>query len=300
MARHKIVNVASVPKRSPFRYAGGKTWLVPQARKWWQAIAYRGNSDLVLIEPFAGGGIIGLTAAFEGFADHVVLVEKDADVVAVWKCICSPGYEWLCDRILSFQVSEDNVRAVLDDDADDVRARAFRTIIKNRMYHGGILAPGSSLMKSGENGKGLKSRWYAKTLSNRISAIGEIRDRFTVIEGDALEVIEEHRNESQALFFIDPPYTAAGKKAGSRLYRHSDLDHPGLFDLVNSVSGDFLMTYDNAAGVVEMAEQRGFDIEPIAMKNTHHARMTELLIGRDLSWARKNTRPERQFELNFD
>ncbi len=24
-----IVNVASVPQRSPFRYPGGKTWLVP-------------------------------------------------------------------------------------------------------------------------------------------------------------------------------------------------------------------------------------------------------------------------------
>lgn len=25
----RVVNVASVPQRSPFRYPGGKTWLVP-------------------------------------------------------------------------------------------------------------------------------------------------------------------------------------------------------------------------------------------------------------------------------
>jgi len=30
----KQVNVASVPLRSPFRYPGGKTWLVPQLRSW--------------------------------------------------------------------------------------------------------------------------------------------------------------------------------------------------------------------------------------------------------------------------
>lgn len=30
--KDKIVNVASVPFRSPFRYPGGKTWLVPQIR----------------------------------------------------------------------------------------------------------------------------------------------------------------------------------------------------------------------------------------------------------------------------
>lgn len=30
----KPVNVASVPQRSPFRYPGGKTWLVPYVRDW--------------------------------------------------------------------------------------------------------------------------------------------------------------------------------------------------------------------------------------------------------------------------
>ena len=30
----KPVNVASVPQRSPFRYPGGKTWLVPHIRRW--------------------------------------------------------------------------------------------------------------------------------------------------------------------------------------------------------------------------------------------------------------------------
>jgi len=29
-----MVNVASVPHRSPFRYAGGKTWLIPCIRRW--------------------------------------------------------------------------------------------------------------------------------------------------------------------------------------------------------------------------------------------------------------------------
>ena len=34
VARPSIVNVASVPQRSPFRYPGGKTWLVPRLRRW--------------------------------------------------------------------------------------------------------------------------------------------------------------------------------------------------------------------------------------------------------------------------
>ncbi|MBF6568015.1 MAG: hypothetical protein IVW54_03955 [Candidatus Binataceae bacterium] len=48
--------------------------------------------------------------------------------------------------------------------------------------------------------------------------------------------------------------------------------------------GDFLMSYDNTAEIIELAQAHGFDIHAIAMKNTHHSKMTELLIGRDLSW----------------
>jgi DNA adenine methylase len=46
------------------------------------------------------------------------------------------------------------------------------------------------------------------------------------------------------------------------------------------------MTYDDADGVRYLASKYGFDIELVAMKNTHHAKMTELLIGRNLNWAR--------------
>jgi DNA adenine methylase len=50
------------------------------------------------------------------------------------------------------------------------------------------------------------------------------------------------------------------------------------------LKGDFLMTYDNAPEVCSLATKYGFKTKPIAMKNTHHAEMKELLIGRDLSW----------------
>lgn len=45
-----------------------------------------------------------------------------------------------------------------------------------------------------------------------------------------------------------------------------------------------LMTYDFADEVLALAVQHGFQTRTVAMKNTHHAQMTELLIGRDLNW----------------
>ena len=72
--RPKPVNVASVPQRSPFRYPGGKTWFVPTFRNWMAQISPKPR---ILVEPFAGGGIISLTALFENLVERVVMVEVE-------------------------------------------------------------------------------------------------------------------------------------------------------------------------------------------------------------------------------
>ena len=79
--------------------------------------------------------------------------------------------------------------------------------------------------------------------------------------------------------------TAGGKNAGKRLYAHHSLDHESLFATVGSARGDFLMTYDKANEIEELATRHGFVTRAITMKNTHHAVMSELLVGRDLEWA---------------
>jgi DNA adenine methylase len=164
--------------------------------------------------------------------------------------------------------------------------RAFRTIVKNRVNRGGILAPGAGKLKEGENGRGIASRWYPETLARRILDIAAIRDRITFIHGDGLTVMRQNLDRGDAAFFIDPPYTAAGKKPGHRLYTCSELEHDELFALAHDLSGDFLMTYDDVIDIEKLAAMHGFDRETVAMKNTHHARQSELLIGRDLRWLR--------------
>jgi len=277
----RIVNVASVQHRSPFRYPGGKTWLVPFVQQWMLSQPKR---PAEFIEPFAGGAIIGLTIAFEKLADHVTLVELDQQVAAVWKTILEGDYQWLADQILNFDLNLENVEVVFSQTDVSTEEKAFQTILKNRIHRGGILAPGAGKIKHGENGKGIKSRWYPETLAKRILNIGRIRERISFIQGDGVEVLQEETHRSDVAFFIDPPYTAAGKKAGARLYTHYELDHERLFSIVENLAGDFLMTYDNAPEIQAMAEDHGFSTEPVAMKNTHHTEMIELLVGKDLGW----------------
>lgn len=271
------INVAAVPHRSPFRYPGGKTWLVPYVRSWLQSIRPRPQ---LLIEPFAGGAIVGLTAGIEHLADHVILVEKDVDVAAVWKVILSGQAEWLAKRIESFNMTKANVLAVLRKTPRNPRERAFATILRNRVQRGGIMAAGAGLVKEGENGRGLASRWYPKTLAERIRTIAAAREHFSFIEGDGMQVIQSYAHERTAAFFVDPPYTMAAR----RLYSHWQIDQGRLIGLLKRVDGSVLLTYDSTPEILNLATEFGLETQAIAMKNTHHARMTELLVGKDLTW----------------
>ena len=66
-------------------------------------------------------------------------------------------------------------------------------------------------------------------------------------------MIDRFSNEAHASFFIDPPYTAAGKRAGRRLYKHHELDHELLLKKSSQVKGDVVLTYDNTTEIKELA-----------------------------------------------
>jgi DNA adenine methylase len=277
--RGHVVNVASVPHRSVFRYPGGKTWLVPHVRRWLTSLPRKRRE---FAEPFAGGGIVALTVVFENLAEHATLVERDADVGAVWRTLVEGNGPELAGRIEEFEMSREAAQAVLATPPRTVLDRAFATIVRNRVQRGGILAEGASLMKSGEDGRGIASRWYPQTLSRRIHDIHARRNRIAFVVGDGIEFLRANAHREGLVFYIDPPYTVAGR----RLYTHCDLDHEELFAVTATLRGDFLMSYDNAEPIRELAKRAGFDTREVAMKNTHHAVMSELLIGRDLGWAR--------------
>jgi hypothetical protein len=71
----------------------------------------------VLVEPFAGGGIISLTAAFEHLADSVIMVELDDQIAAVWQTILAgdaqcPSQAPHCKLVLNNSERKQPIRAM--------------------------------------------------------------------------------------------------------------------------------------------------------------------------------------------
>ena len=276
VSRIPVVNVAAVPQRSPLRYPGGKTWLIPHIREWLRKTA----TPEILIEPFAGGGIVSLTAVMEGLAARSVMVENDRDVAAFWRAALEHGPE-LRHRISAFVPTIDKLRALQETCPTTVLEHGFRTLVLNRTRRGGVLARGASFMRNGENGRGVLSRWYPATLAARLTAIQEHADRIVFAEGDGAKLLPVLLRGwgKDAAVFLDPPYTGGGgKRSGLRLYEHSAIDHAGLFAMLAEHKANFLMTYDAAPEVMALVSRYGFSAVSLSMKNGHHNHIRELVI----------------------
>ena len=273
------VNVATLPQRSPLRYPGGKTWLVPHIRAWLGTIE---PPPKLLIEPFAGGGIVSLTAVMERLTKRCLMAEIDPDVAAFWQAALCHNEE-LIAKIRQFIPTREAIEFLAGQTSTAVVDRGFRALVLNRTRRGGILADGASLIRSGENGNGLASRWYPDTLASRLSAIREYAGRIDFHHTDGIALLEERlasASTSRSAVFADPPYTIGGKQAGRRLYNHNDIDHPRLFSILAESGTDFLMTYDESVEILELVAKHDFHAVRMVMKNTHNHRLAELAITR--------------------
>ena len=272
------VNVASVPQRSPLRYPGGKTWLIPHIRVWLKGISPK---PVTLIEPFAGGGVVSLTAVMEDLVQQCLLSELDPHVAAFWQAALFHN-EDLRECIAEFVPTREKVEALQSSNPQTVLEKGFRTLVLNRTRRGGILAKGASLSRSGENGKGLMSRWYPKTTVARLEQIDRHSSRIDFRHTDGLQLLEEElgRNQKDTVVFADPPYTYGGKRAGNRLYDAYSIDHRRLFSILSESDVAFLLTYDKSPEILSLVSESDFHVFQVLMKNTHHARLPELVITR--------------------
>ena len=78
---------------------------------------------------------MSLTAAFEQLVEHVIMVERDEEVAAVWNTIMRDDGEWLAHEIMRFMLTPETVHKVLNQSellvAVDLCDRARRNLGKS-------------------------------------------------------------------------------------------------------------------------------------------------------------------------
>jgi DNA adenine methylase len=260
---------------SPLRYPGGKSWLAPTIV---DELRRMKNAPKVFLEPFAGGASVGLAILMYSLCEHLVLVEKDQDVAALWEVIFSSRAEQLARRIIEFDPTREHITSVLEAAPKATADRAFRILLRNRVTHGGRLTRSGGLLRNGERGNGVLSRWYPVTIATRIRMLARLSDFVTVVHGDGIDTMREHAGRKTTCMFVDPPYTADAKDPGTRLYEHFDIDHEAVFKLGSRGETPVFLTYADSKIVRSLARQYNFRVRPVVMRTTHHNERTELLL----------------------
>ena len=268
-----VPNARQVPQRSPLRYPGGKSRLIPHLRAWLAARAREsGGPPRRLVEPFAGGGVIALTTAAENLAHHVLMGDSDPEIAHLWRTALGRG-DALANAVKAHRPDREPPP---QDDRDPV-LRALGTLVRNRTTYNGDLTRRAG--RSTPN----HYRWYGATIADRVAGVHALRSRISFRKADWTETAAPHKDDPGAVLFIDPPYRRKGKH---RLYSHARVDHEKLFAFLRAARNDFLMTCEDCDDTATLVRGHGFTAVSVNMTNAAHRESRELLITRSAVFTR--------------
>lgn len=233
---------------TPIRYPGGKARLGP-----WIACLLRCNriSGGVYAEPYAGGAGAAIYLLKNEYVERLLLNDLDLNVFAFWRSVLDNTTEF-CEKIHStvLTIDEwDRQKNILADSKSTIFERGFAFFLLNRTNRSGILSGGVIGGRRQEGALKMDARYNRQSLSDRVKAIGLLKDRISVMNKDACEFIVDDCSNlpSRSLVYLDPPYFDKGEELYANYYQRQD--HSQVAALVKSLKTPWLVTYDNVGQI---------------------------------------------------
>ena len=218
---------------SPLRYAGGKYWLADLL------FSLMPSDTTTVLSPFFGGGAFEINAAARGYT--VYGYDIDVNLVTFWNAFLSDP-----DGVYS------EARGIIESN-DDESLRKIKRSIRERDYKD--VSPAefyllshlsfNSLIYASSYVVGIERRngeFYRANLGGR--KILPYHKYYSLLSKlpitvEAFSFEESLTQHQDAFVYCDPPYI----KAGPELYKHGDIDHERLAQLLKTYD-DWACSYD--------------------------------------------------------
>lgn len=243
---------------SPLRYPGGKQKLTPFIEEILEANYIDGN----YVEPFAGGCGVGIELLINNKVDKVYFNDKDYGVFCFWDSIINSTSEF-CKKVLSTPIE---VREWLKQreiyQKKEIYSKfevGFSFFFLNRCNRSGVLKGGviGGLTQQGKYK--IDARFNKPELIRRIEAIGNLADRISFSNDDALQFIQNQVNklDNNTLVYLDPPYYVKGQDLYMNHYKHED--HVKLRSTIEeALKKLWIMSYDSADEIIAMYKDKDY------------------------------------------
>ncbi|WP_439573492.1 DNA adenine methylase [Phreatobacter sp.] len=240
---------------SPLRYPGGKAKL---ARFFKKLIRENKLLDCVYVEPFAGGGGVGLSLLMHGYVDRIVLNDLSAPIFAFWQAVLQEPERFLhMIATVPLTVEEwSRQRSIFQNPAgSDPFYIGFSSFYLNRTNHSGVLNAGMIGGKSQTSSYGLDARFNRDELVARVKRISAVRDQISIQNLDAIALIsdiERVAGSERQFIYIDPPYYRKGRDLYYDFYQPKD--HENLSRAVSSMNTQipWVVSYDNEPEITRL------------------------------------------------
>lgn len=229
---------------TPLRYPGGKSQFYDCVVK---IIVENNLNNITYIEPFAGGAGVAMRLLIEGLVDSIVINDLDYAIFAFWYTVLNDT-DWLIESIercdINIETWKIQKKIYLNPKEHSLKEVGFATFFLNRCNRSGILSAGPIGGKKQEGNYKIDCRFNKSTLISIIRMISLNKNRIKLFNLDATDLIRMFKNETDTLWFIDPPYFGKGEE----LYKNSfsPSDHKHLSRIINQYLNNqaWILTYD--------------------------------------------------------
>ncbi|MCB0707452.1 MAG: DNA adenine methylase [Saprospiraceae bacterium] len=231
---------------SPLRYPGSKRKLSAYVKS-----IFRENElcDGTYVEPYAGGAAIVFDLLYSEYASKAIINDKDRSVYSFWYSVLNHTDE-ICKLIYDTPITVktwDKQREIQKDKENQSElALGYSTFFMNRANRSGIITAGIIGGRSQSGKYKIDARFNKEDLINRIIKIANFRDRISIRNLDAVDLIKDLTKTlpKKSLIFFDPPYFVKGQ--GLYLNHYSPKDHEAVAKAITKLKKlNWIVTYDN-------------------------------------------------------
>ncbi len=238
---------------SPLRYPGGKNKLA----KFIAQICIDNDIRDHYVEPYAGGASVALYLLLEGKVDSITINDYDRSVYAFWYSVLNHT-DKLCRLIENTDVDIENwlkMKEIQKNKEDaDILELGFSTFFLNRTNRSGIIDAGVIGGIKQDGNYRMDCRFNKKDLIKRIKLIATYKKNIKLYKKDALKLIEKIKkesNNSNTIFYFDPPYYLKGPGLYKNSYK--DEDHRRVSQEIKKIKTiHWIVSYDNTSRVKDI------------------------------------------------
>ena len=221
----------------PFRYPGGKHYVLNILKPFWSLIdhdEYR--------EPFVGGGSVFFA---KPKVQHNWINDLEVNMIETYKVIADPSLRTqLITRLIDEIATKERHAEIKRLEVKSLIDLAFKTFYLNRTSYSGIIHKPAWGYRDGKSSP--PPNW-----ASFIEKAGEKLASVKITSSDYEDVVQAPTHGRTVLMYLDPPYYHADQK---RAYTKPFLekDHARLAEVLHKTNNLFCLSYDDCAEIREL------------------------------------------------